>query len=106
MTDCEKSENYKLAEASKEQLFPIYQKEAEELQQVSALQSLQDVYKSKYKLEEWRLDGVKKPGGMIALENFFIVSDQESDCVFKVDMDGNIMGRAGKTGNGGTLYGF
>lgn len=100
MTGCQKSENYKLTEASKDELFPIYQKGAEELQQVSELQYLQDIYKSEYKLEEWRLDGVKRPGGIIALENFYIVSDQESDCVFKVDNDGNIINSVGQTGNG------
>lgn len=100
VTGCQKSENYKMTKASKNDVLPIYEQNAEELQGVSELQILQDVYKSGYKFEEWIIEGVEEPGGILALEEAFIVSDRENDCIFKVDNNGNIIDEIGQTGSG------
>lgn len=100
MAGCEKSENYKMTKASKDDVFPIYEQNAKELQRTSELQTLQDVYKSGYEFEEWQLKDVKEPGGMLILEDAFIVSDREADCVFKMDHSGNVIAKMGQTGNG------
>ncbi len=100
MAGCEKSERYEMAKASKDDMFPIYEQDDEDLQEVSELQTLQDVYKSGYEFEEWQLKDIKEPGDILVLEDAFVVSDRQADCVFKIDHSGNVIAQMGQTGNG------
>ena len=50
---CQKSDNYELMKESKQQVLPIYEKKDAEVQgEKCALETLQDVYKSDYILED------------------------------------------------------
>ena len=54
---CQKSDNYELMKESKQQVLPIYEKKDAEVQgEKCALETLQDVYKSDYILEEWKIE--------------------------------------------------
>ncbi len=100
ITGCQKSENYQMTEASKNDVFSIYEKDAEELHKVSELQTLQDVYQSGYGFEEWQLPDIKAPGGILTLGDTYFVSDQEEDCILKVNHEGNVIAKTGQTGSG------
>lgn len=95
----EKSENAKLAEASQEDVLKIYDEGDKELQKESALQGLEEV-PSKYKCEEVKVDEIKQPGGVLCLDkDTIIVTDQKTDCIYKIDPSGKIIKKAGGTGS-------
>lgn len=82
-------------------MFSIYEKDAEEHSiKVSELQTLQDVYQSGYGFEEWQLPDIKAPGGILTLGDTYFVSDQEEDCILKVNHEGNVIAKTGQTGSG------
>ena len=57
---CQKSDNYELMKESKQQVLPIYEKKDAEVQgEKCALETLQDVYKSDYILEDDKNAGKK-----------------------------------------------
>lgn len=89
---CQKSDNYELMKESKQQVLPIYEKKDAEVQgEKCALETLQDVYKSDYILEEWKIEKIGEPGGIFCNDEAVLISDKKTDCIFEVDYAGNIL---------------
>ena len=98
---CQKSDNYELMKESKQQVLPIYEKKDAEVQgEKCALETLQDVYKSDYILEEWKIEKIGEPGGIFCNDEAVLISDKKTDCIFEVDYAGNILKEVGGTGSG------
>ena len=98
---CQKSDNYELMKESKQQVLPIYEKKDAEVQgEKCALETLQDVYKSDYILEEWKIEKIGEPGGIFCNDEAVLISDKKTDCIFEVDYAGNILKEVGGTGEG------
>lgn len=97
---CQKSDNYELMKESKQQVLPIYEKKDAEVQgEKCALETLQDVYKSDYILEEWKIEKIGEPGGIFCNDEAVLISDKKTDCIFEVDYAGNILKEVGGTGS-------
>ena len=80
---CQKSDNYELMKESKQQVLPIYEKKDAEVQgEKCALETLQDVYKSDYILEEWKIEKIGEPGGIFCNDEAVLISDKKTDCIF------------------------
>ena len=59
---------------------------------------MQDVYKSDYILEEWKIEKIGEPGGIFCNDEAVLISDKKTDCIFEVDYAGNILKEVGGTG--------
>lgn len=99
LTGCQKSENYQEMLDSKKAVLPIYEEDDEALAEESAIISLQDVYTSGYIAEEWTIDTVKSPGGILCMKNNVFVSDCKNDMIFKITYGGEVVQKTGKTGS-------
>lgn len=101
MTGCQKTDNFKQMEESKDGPLPIYEREDKELSsENSALKTLEDVYISGYKAEEWNVVGVEEASGILCRQEDVIIADRASDCIIAADYTGDILKKVGQTGNG------
>lgn len=102
---CQKTENYKIMEASQNELLPIYDENSHELDgEKSILMTLEDVYTPAYDTKELQIEEIKKPTGIYCREEDILITDGEKDCVYSIDFDGNMLGSIGTTGNGEGEY--
>lgn len=98
---CKKSDNYKILEASRNQTLPMYESNDEELDSdKNALKTLEDVYTSGYETEEWKVEGVTKPAGILCRKEDLLIVDCASDSVTVVDGSGKVLQKIGREGSG------
>lgn len=101
MTGCQKTDNFKEMEESKDGLLPIYESKDEELSgENSALKTLEDVYILGYKAEEWEAAGVEEASGILCRQEDIIIADRAYDCLIAADYTGDILKKVGQTGSG------
>lgn len=98
---CQKTDNFKQMEESKDGLLPIYESKDEELSgENSALKTLEDVYSSGYRAEEWEVAGVEEASGILCRQEDVIIADRASDYLIVADYTGNVLKKVGQTGSG------
>ncbi len=98
---CEKSDNYKIMEASRNQTLPIYESNDEELDgEKNALKTLKDVYTSGYEAEEWKVEGVDEPAGILCRQEDILIVDRASHSVTAADGSGKVLQKIGREGSG------
>ena len=98
---CQKSDNYKILEASRNQTIPIYESNDEELDsEKNALKTLEDVYTSGYEAEEWKVEGVAEPAGILCRQEDILIVDRASHSVTAADNSGKVLQKIGREGSG------
>lgn len=101
LTGCQKTENYKTMEASQNEMFPIYDEKSDELNaEESDLMSLNETLSSLYTIQEVKIEEIENPTGICCRDNDILVTDGKSDSIYSIDLDGELLGTFGKTGNG------
>lgn len=57
-------------------------------------------YGPEYQVDEWEVDGVDSPGGILCREQDILITDSKNDHLVVADYEGNVLRTIGKSGNG------
>lgn len=94
LVGCQKSENYQAMKDSKSEVLVIYEESDEELKEENAdlsMATLKDIYLSDYEYEELKIEGIELPAGIVCLEEYMLISDKETNQIFQVNYEGEIL---------------
>lgn len=60
----------------------------------------EDKYGPEYQTDEWKVDGVESPGGILCREQDVLITDRKNDQLIVTDYEGNVIKTVGGSGNG------
>lgn len=105
LTGCQNksSESYKRMIESADEVLQVYEEDSEEVL-ADDLQTLNDVFLSRYTVAELSFKDIKSPGGIAILDDEILLTDSENNCLIKFSGDGKIVKSIGLSGGGSSEF--
>lgn len=94
------SKFYKDMKESEDYILPIKDSDSADEEIKKNVFSFSHKYGEEYQVDEWKVEGIDSPGGILCREQNILVTDSENDTLVELDYDGNVIQTIGGTGNG------